>query len=219
MDRPFIRSCKESNMVLDIFVILIFIVLILLVIKLITGSKFKSNNEISFTRISKEEAKALEDVVIDTAAQDSSIKLHDEERIILKLDDVELLEFKNINNKGIYQGVSIRVMDGLSYRLGEFSRKQKQALASMDCGELIITSNRIIFLGGKESLELHLKKLLAVNIAGKMLEINQTGRSKVIFFDGLNTAWKKYVTSSGMKHFQPESGVLRVSFILKELFK
>ena len=206
-------------MVLDIFVILIFIVLILLVIKLITGSKFKSNNEISFTRISKEEAKALEDVVIDTAAQDSSIKLHDEERIILKLDDVELLEFKNINNKGIYQGVSIRVMDGLSYRLGEFSRKQKQALASMDCGELIITSNRIIFLGGKESLELHLKKLLAVNIAGKMLEINQTGRSKVIFFDGLNTAWKKYVTSSGMKHFQPESGVLRVSFILKELFK
>lgn len=196
-----------------------FLALILLVIKLFKNSGFKANKEIPITRISEDEAKALEDLVLQTAIQDSSIKLHDQERIILKLDGIQLLEFKNINNKGIYQGISLRVMDGLSYRIGEFSRKQKQVLTSIDFGELIFTSNRVIFLGAKESLELYLKKLLSVNIAGKMLEIDQTGRSKVIFFDGLNTAWKKYVTSSGMKHFQAESGVLRASFIIKELIK
>jgi hypothetical protein len=206
-------------MILDIFVILMFLALILLVIKLFKNSGFKANKEIPITRISEDEAKALEDLVLQTAIQDSSIKLHDQERIILKLDGIQLLEFKNINNKGIYQGISLRVMDGLSYRIGEFSRKQKQVLTSIDFGELIFTSNRVIFLGAKESLELYLKKLLSVNIAGKMLEIDQTGRSKVIFFDGLNTAWKKYVTSSGMKHFQAESGVLRASFIIKELIK
>ena len=110
-------------------------------------------------------------------------------------------------------------MDGLSYRIGEFSRKQKQVLTSIDFGELIFTSNRVIFLGAKESLELYLKKLLSVNIAGEMLEINQAGRSKVIFFNGLNTAWKNYTASSGGEQFQAESGVLRISFIAKELIK
>jgi len=196
-----------------------FLALILLVIKLFKDSEFKANKEIPITRISEDEAKALEDLVLQTAIQDSSIKLHDQERIILKLDGIQLLEFKNINNKGIYQGISLRVMDGLSYRIGEFSRKQKQALTSIDFGELIFTSNRVIFLGAKESLELYLKKLLSVNIAGEMLEINQAGRSKVIFFNGLNTAWKNYTTSSGGEQFQAESGVLRISFIAKELIK
>lgn len=206
-------------MILDIFVILMFLALILLVIKLFKNSGFKANKEIPITRISEDEAKALEDLVLQTAIQDSSIKLHDQERIILKLDGIQLLEFKNINNKGIYQGISLRVMDGLSYRIGEFSRKQKQVLTSIDFGELIFTSNRVIFLGAKESLELYLKKLLSVNIAGEMLEINQAGRSKVIFFNGLNTAWKNYTASSGGEQFQAESGVLRISFIAKELIK
>jgi hypothetical protein len=206
-------------MILDIFVILMFLALILLVIKLFKNSGFKANKEIPITRISEDEAKALEDLVLQTAIQDSSIKLHDQERIILKLDGIQLLEFKNINNKGIYQGISLRVVDGLSYRIGEFSRKQKQVLTSIDFGELIFTSNRVIFLGAKESLELYLKKLLSVNIAGEMLEINQAGRSKVIFFNGLNTAWKNYTASSGGEQFQAESGVLRISFIAKELIK
>ena len=52
-----------------------------------------------------------------------------------------------------------------------------------------------------------------------MLEINQAGRSKVIFFNGLNTAWKNYTASSGGEQFQAESCVLRISFIAKELIK
>ena len=206
-------------MILDIFVILMFLALILLVIKLFKGSESKAKKEIPITRISEHEAKALGDLVLETAIQDSSIRLHDRERIILKLYGVELLEFKNINNKGMYQGISLRVIDGLSYRIGEFSHKQKQALTGVDVGELIFTSDRLIFLGAKESLELYLKKLLSVNIAGEMLEIHQTGRSKVIFFDGLNAAWKNYIASSGGKIFQAESGVLRTAFITKALIK
>ena len=148
------------------------------------------------------------------------IKLNDRERIILKLDGVQLLEFKNIKNKGMYQGISLRVMDGLSYRIGEFSHKQKKALTNVDIGELIFTSDRLIFLGDRESLEISLKKLLSVNIAGEMLEIHQTGRSKVVLFDGLKEAWKNYIAvfdSHGI--FQAESGVLRIAFIAKELLK
>jgi len=206
-------------MIVDIFVILLFFVIAFLVFKFFKGSEFKANKEIPISRILKNEAQALEELVLESAIQDLSIKLNDLERIILKLDGVQLLEFKNINNKGMYQGISLRVMDGLSYRVGEFSSKQKQALTGLDVGELIFTSDRLIFLGARESLELSLKKLLSVDIAGEMLEIHQTGRSKVIFFGGLNNAWQNYIVSSGDERFQKESGVLRSAFIVKELLK
>jgi hypothetical protein len=206
-------------MILDIIVILMFFVIAFLVFKFFKGSAFKANKDIPISRILKNEAQALEELVLESAIQDSSIKLNDLERIILKLDGVQLLEFKNINNKGMYQGISLRVMDGLSYRVGEFSSKQKQALTGLDVGELIFTSDRLIFLGARESLELSLKKLLSVDIAGEMLEIHQTGRSKIIFFGGLNDAWQNYIVSSGDERFQKESGVLRSAFIVKELLK
>ena len=196
-----------------------FLVIAFLVFKFFKDSGFKASKEIPMIRILKNEVEALEKLVLESAIQDFSLKLNDLERIILKLDGVRLLEFKNINNKGIYQGISLRVMDGLSYRIGEFSSKQKQALTGIDVGELIFTSDRLIFLGVKESLELSLKKVLAVNIAGEMLEIHQTGRSKVIFFDALNDAWQNYIVSNGNERFQAESGVLRVAFIAKELLK
>jgi hypothetical protein len=206
-------------MILDIFILLMFLVIAFLVFKFFKDSGFKASKEIPMIRILKNEVEALEKLVLESAIQDFSLKLNDLERIILKLDGVRLLEFKNINNKGIYQGISLRVMDGLSYRIGEFSSKQKQALTGIDVGELIFTSDRLIFLGVKESLELSLKKVLAVNIAGEMLEIHQTGRSKVIFFDALNDAWQNYIVSNGNERFQAESGVLRVAFIAKELLK
>ena len=206
-------------MILDIFILLMFLVIAFLVFKFFKDSGFKASKEIPMIIILKNEVEALEKLVLESAIQDFSLKLNDLERIILKLDGVRLLEFKNINNKGIYQGISLRVMDGLSYRIGEFSSKQKQALTGIDVGELIFTSDRLIFLGVKESLELSLKKVLAVNIAGEMLEIHQTGRSKVIFFDALNDAWQNYIVSNGNERFQAESGVLRVAFIAKELLK
>lgn len=206
-------------MILDFFAILILLAIAFLIFRLFKNQDLKANKQVPITRISPIEAKALEGLVFENEIQDSSIRLNEHERIILKLYGVELLEHKNINNKGMYQGISLRVMDGLSYRIGEFSHKQKQALASLDLGELIFTSDRLIFLGAKESLELSLKKLLAINIAGEMLEINQTGRSKVIFFGGLNDAWQNYIVSSGDERFQTESGVLRSAFIVKELLK
>ena len=206
-------------MILDFFAILILLAIAFLIFKLFKKQDFKVNKEAPITRISPIEAKALESLVFENAIQDSSIRLNEHERIILKLYGVELLEYKNINNKGMYQGISLRVMDGLSYRIGEFSHKQKQALASLDFGELIFTSDRLIFLGTQESLELSLKKLLSINIAGEMLEIHQTGRSKVIFFNDLNVAWKNYINDYGEERFQSESGVLRAAFITKTLIK
>ena len=120
----------------------------------------------------------------------------------------------------MYQGISLRVIDGLSYRVGEFSAKQKEALINIDLGELIFTSERLIFLGNKESLEISLKKLLSINIAEEMLEIHQRRRSKVIFFDGLNEAWKNYVNLSEKNHgLKKESGTLRIALIAKEILK
>ena len=53
-----------------------------------------------------------------------------------------------------------------------------------------------------------------------MLEIHQRRRSKVIFFDGLNEAWKRYVNLSEKNDgLKKESGTLRIAFIAKEILK
>ena len=61
--------------------------------------------------------------------------------------------------------------------------------------------------------------MLAVNIAGEMLEIHQTGRSKVIFFDALNDAWQNYIVSNGNERFQAEKRGFEGCFHSKRAFK
>jgi hypothetical protein len=188
--------------------------------RLLRYPKPKVKELIPTIKISEDETKALKELVSNKPIKDSPIRLNEGERAILRLDNIDLLEYKNIKTKGMYQGISLRVIDGLSYRVGEFSAKQKEALINIDLGELIFTSERLIFLGNKESLEISLKKLLSINIAEEMLEIHQRRRSKVIFFDGLNEAWKRYVNLSEKNDgLKKESGTLRIAFIAKEILK
>jgi len=207
-------------MIFDLVIIVVLLIVMFLGYRLLRSPKPKVKELIPTIKISEDEAKALKELVSNKPIKDSPIRLNEGERAILKLDNIDLLEYKNIKTKGMYQGISLRVIDGLSYRVGEFSAKQKEALINIDLGELIFTSERLIFLGNKESLEISLKKLLSINIAEEMLEIHQRRRSKVIFFDGLNEAWKRYVNLSEKNDgLKKESGTLRIAFIAKEILK
>ena len=183
-------------MIFDLVIIVVLLIVMFLGYRLLRSPKPEVKELIPIIKISEDEVKALKELVSNKLIKDSPIRLNEGERAILRLDNIDLLEYKNIKTKGMYQGISLRVIDGLSYRVGEFSAKQKEALINIDLGELIFTSERLIFLGNKESLEISLKKLLSINIAEEMLEIHQRRRSKVIFFDGLNEAWKNYVNLS-----------------------
>ena len=207
-------------MIFDLVIIIVLLIVMFLGYRLLRYPKPKVKELIPTIKISEDETKALKALVSNKPIKDSPIRLNEGERAILRLDNIDLLEYKNIKTKGMYQGISLRVIDGLSYRVGEFSAKQKEALINIDLGELIFTSERLIFLGNKESLEISLKKLLSINIAEEMLEIHQRRRSKVIFFDGLNEAWKRYVNLSEKNDgLKKESGTLRIAFITKEILK
>jgi len=207
-------------MIFDLVIIIVLLIVMFLGYRLLRYPKPKVKELIPTIKISEDETKALKELVSNKPIKDSPIRLNEGERAILRLDNIDLLEYKNIKTKGMYQGISLRVIDGLSYRVGEFSAKQKEALINIDLGELIFTSERLIFLGNKESLEISLKKLLSINIAEEMLEIHQRRRSKVIFFDGLNEAWKRYVNLSEKNDgLKKESGTLRIAFIAKEILK
>ena len=207
-------------MIFDLVIIIVLLIVMFLGYRLLRYPKPKVKELIPTIKISEDETKALKALVSNKPIKDSPIRLNEGERAILRLDNIDLLEYKNIKTKGMYQGISLRVIDGLSYRVGEFSAKQKEALINIDLGELIFTSERLIFLGNKESLEISLKKLLSINIAEEMLEIHQRRRSKVIFFDGLNEAWKRYVNLSEKNDgLKKESGTLRIAFIAKEILK
>ena len=116
-------------MIFDLVIIIVLLIVMFLGYRLLRYPKPKVKELIPTIKISEDETKALKELVSNKPIKDSPIRLNEGERAILRLDNIDLLEYKNIKTKGMYQGISLRVIDGLSYRVGEFSAKQKEALA------------------------------------------------------------------------------------------
>ena len=207
-------------MILNTLLVFLLFAITLLGLKLIRNPRSKVNKVIPVVQINSIEAGALTKLVLENSISDNLTMLNDQERVILKLGDVKLYEHKILKNKGKYQGISLRVLSGLSYRIGEFSNKAKETLINTDNGEFFFTSDRFIFLGQKGSVEVSLKKVLKVDINKGMLEVHQTGRAKVILFGGLQEAWENYITLSDInEQIKRDDGLSRISFIATELLK
>jgi|TARA_B110000014_G_scaffold262143_1_gene255480 hypothetical protein len=208
------------SLILNTLLVFLLFAITLLALKLIRNPRSKVNKVIPVVQINPIEAGALTKLVLENSISDNLTMLNDQERVILKLGGVKLYEHKILKNKGKYQGISLRVLSGLSYRIGEFSNKAKETLINTDNGEFFFTSDRFIFLGQKGSVEVSLKKVLKVDINKGMLEVHQTGRAKVILFGGLQEAWENYITLfDSNEQIKRDDGLSRISFIATELLK
>ena len=207
-------------MILNTLLVFLLFAITLLALKLIRNPRSKVNKVIPVVQINPIEAGALTKLVLENSISDNLTMLNDQERVILKLGGVKLYEHKILKNKGKYQGISLRVLSGLSYRIGEFSNKAKETLINTDNGEFFFTFDCFIFLGQKGSVEVSLKKVLKVDINKGMLEVHQTGRAKVILFGGLQEAWENYITLfDSNEQIKRDDGLSRISFIATELLK
>lgn len=82
--------------------------------------------------------------------------------------------------QGGSQGMNFRVMKGVSYRVGGHRghiASETGAVAVSD-GELIITSNRIIFRGDKKSFAVKLDKILDIQLFTNGLQFSENNKSK-----------------------------------------
>ena len=79
-----------------------------------------------------------------------------------------LLEERVVRRRceGVSQGVSIRIMKGVSYRIGQQRGQLVSAtgLVAVSSGDLILTSKRILFHGDRKSFAFTYEKLLGVEM-------------------------------------------------------
>jgi len=102
-------------------------------------------------------------------------------------------------------GVSIRIMKGVSYRVGA-SRghvESRTGIVPISTGDLVITSKRVIFRGNKKGFNTRLDKLLNVEMASDGVTITD-GNSKprvVLFSTAANVDIVGAVLSQAINNF------------------
>jgi len=103
------------------------------------------------------------------------------------IEPASILEEKVINRQfvGGSRGVSIRIMKGVSYRVGGFRGhvESQVGVVAVSAGELIITSKRVIFRGDKKGFNIRLDKLLNVEMASNGVTLTDgTSKPRVVQF-------------------------------------
>lgn len=92
------------------------------------------------------------------------VVLHKGEKIIWVFNNVSYFESKTRTRfVGSSQGVSIRVMKGMYYRIGNFRGNpvQTTSLVKMDTGNLIVTNKHLTFIGQHKSSRLKYEKIIS----------------------------------------------------------
>lgn len=93
-----------------------------------------------------------------------------------------LAEEKVINRRyvGGSHGVSLRIMKGVSYRIGSYRGNlvSETGVVAVSNGSLIITSKRLIFQGDKKSFAVNLNKILNIQIFSNGIHFSENNRSK-----------------------------------------
>lgn len=97
-----------------------------------------------------------------------------------------LMEEKVVSKQfvGRSQGVSIRIMKGVSYRVGS-SRGNlltETGFVNVSDGDLVITNRRIVFSGNRKSFNSNLEKILDIRLYKDALQISVSNRQKPVTF-------------------------------------
>ena len=112
----------------------------------------------------------LEQLASDLPSNDSGgLSLKQGEVVVHRLASVGLVEFRSNGSSysGGSQGVSIRVMKGLSYRVGANRgtiTKNPETLQLIDEGSATFTNKRVVFAGANQSREWDFEKFLGANV-------------------------------------------------------
>jgi len=133
----------------------------------------KRNNKIASIAAFTTQAKLVDDFAAQLEAgkntADANFALKKGEVVLASLDNIKLLEWVSTGStyQGGSAGFSFRVMRGVSYRVGRSSGqlvRNPPALKTLDVGTVNFTTERITFVGLRETRAYDVAKILNLNI-------------------------------------------------------
>lgn len=114
----------------------------------------------------------------------SNLLLKEDERLIFDVPGTQLCEERSVKIGGGYQGFSVRIMKGVSYRFGGFSGGVEKKVVPIDSGNFILTNKRIVFSGEKRSVEIPLNKINTLEPLENGISLSRSGKSKMEYLIG-----------------------------------
>ena len=202
---------------MEFFWIVVFICIIGAGISLFKKQPNSSESVAEPVPLNQENIDNLDTLIRSASSDTTKLILQNDEKLILSLEGLSLHQYKITKTKGMYQGVSIRVMSGLSYRIGGFTSKPREVLSQLDVGDLHLTTERIVFLGNRESLEIHRSKLLSIEASNSFIELHQKGRGKVLFLGNLQKPWERFAISTNEEHVYKDNGIMKLAYLLSSI--
>jgi len=145
-------------------------------------------------------------------AEESSVILSKDERIILALPEITLSEMRAVQTGGS-RGVSFRVMKGVYYHVGSFQSQSHEQLKAIDRGRFILTNKRLIFSGAAKSMDIDLRKISTVVPYSDAITVTKNTGTKPEVFRGLDKATLT-VTIEGRTFVEKLTGLM-VKYIIE----
>jgi len=123
----------------------------------------------------------------------SNVLLKKDEKIIYAAPhNISLAEEKTVSLGADYGGVSVRVMKGVSVRVGKAKARKVEQLVELDRGALTITNKRFIYSGKRQNRSFNLSAIQSIDSDGDFLVINRSGKTKAEYYSGLGIINFKY---------------------------
>jgi len=114
----------------------------------------------------------------------TNLLLKKRERLIFDIPEISLCEERSVRMKGGYQGFSVRIMKGVSYRFGGFEGSTEKKIIQLDSGHLILTNKRMVYSGEKISKDIPLNKINTIDAIDNGISITRSGKQKTEYYIG-----------------------------------
>jgi hypothetical protein len=130
-----------------------------------------------------------------------NIALNEGEDVLCVFAGTTLLEPRAVRTwRSNYGGPSFRIAKGVSFRLGASSgvSESHEEMRAVDIGTLILTNERLSFVGSRRTIDVPLEKIIDVDNEGysDWLRLNRQGKQKTECFQ-LNSALYTYFNYNG----------------------
>lgn len=151
-----------------------------------------------------------------TSSSTSPIIPKKNEKTNLVMNNVSFLEARSVRQTiGGYGGPTFRVAKGVSFRFGGVSARSvsHDEIKKIDQGTLVLTNKRLIFLGDKKTINIDLRKIVAIEPFNDGIGSQRENKQKTEYFTGTQNTSLNFTGESGRISLPLNGVVLRAAIM------
>lgn len=143
------------------------------------------------------------------------------EVVTIVMNNVSFMESRSVRQTiGGYGGPSFRVAKGVSFRLGGVSARSvsHEELKKIDRGALVLTNKRLAFLGSMRTINIDLRKIVAIEPYKDGIGSQRENKQKTEYFTGTQNTVLNF-TKDGRNVSVPLNGVVLRAAVIGNISK